>query len=140
MYDKILVPIDGSESSMETAKHAAEFASKLGGAVTLFHVVSPLPAAIQGTSHARKFLEEMLRHGEEALKDAKKEIASFNLQVDLDMVVGGPAVEICQKAENEQYDLIIIGSKGLSKNRGFKMGSVSKRVVRHAHCPVLIVR
>lgn len=140
MYDKLLVPIDGSEHSSETVRQAAELATKLGAEITLFHVAPDLPSAIQGTAHAEIFLNEVLRNGEKILKDEKKKISGYGLKVSIDLVVGHPAEEICQKAREGNYDLIVIGSEGLSRNRGFIMGSVSKRVVRHAHCPVLIVR
>lgn len=140
MYDKLLVPIDGSEHSAETVRQATELASKLGAEITLFHVAPNLPTAVEGTKHAELFLNEVLRNGETILKEEKKKLAGYGLKVSLDMVVGHPAEEICAKAKEGNYDLIVIGSKGLSRNRGFVMGSVSKRVVRHAHCPVLIVR
>ena len=140
MYKKILVPIDGSEHSSKTVRQAADLASNLGADIFLFHVVQPLPSSIQGSPYAKKLLEEVLRNGETILKEEKSKISPSNMSIDIDMVVGNPAEEIIKKAEDEKCDLIVIGNKGQDKNRGFIMGSVSKRVVRHAHSPVLIVK
>ncbi len=142
MYNKILVPVDGSKSSQKTIAHAAEIASKLGAEVTLLHVIPPLPSAIQGRGYASSIVEEIQKHGSELLEQTKQEFMEFNsgVAVNTEMVYGDPAAEILQKAKNGGYDIIIIGSRGLNELAGFIMGSVSKRVVRHAPCPVLVVR
>jgi len=49
-------------------------------------------------------------------------------------------MEICREAKEGRFDLVIMGSRGLGEIKGYLMGSVSNRVVRHASCPVLIVR
>jgi len=59
---------------------------------------------------------------------------------DYEIVVGQPADEICKKAKDGGYDLLVMGNRGLGEIKGYLMGSVSNRVIRHAVCPVLIVR
>ncbi|WP_027365320.1 universal stress protein [Desulfotruncus alcoholivorax] len=140
MYKRILVAVDGSDIAQKAVKHAAEIALKFESAVTLLHVVSPLPAAIRNSVFEQKLIDEIMKDGLQTLDKAKSDIIEFNVQADTEMKVGDPSTEICMKAKDEQYDLIVIGSRGLGALSGFIMGSVSRRVVRHAPCPVLVVR
>ena len=57
-----------------------------------------------------------------------------------DPVSGNPAETICSIAEKEKFDMIVMGSRGLSEIKSFFMGGVSDKVSHHAVCPVLIVR
>ncbi|HBX22604.1 MAG TPA: universal stress protein [Desulfotomaculum sp.] len=141
MYKKILVPIDGSENSLKTLDHAAELASVLGSKIALFHVIAPLPSTVQRHVQVNNLVQEVQGFGQEVLEDAKKAIAKkYNLEIETDLIYGDPANEICDKAKKDQFDLIVIGSRGLSEITSIIMGSVSRRVARHAVCPVLIVR
>ena len=140
MYKKILVPVDGSENSLKTLEHAVKLASVLGSQVTLVHVIAPLPSSVQGYI-TNDLVKEVQSFGLEVLQNAKESIPpQFNLEIETDLVYGDPSNEICDKAKNDQFDLIVIGSRGLSQIVSIIMGSVSRRVARHATCPVLIVR
>ncbi|TEB05856.1 putative universal stress protein [Pelotomaculum schinkii] len=136
MYKKILIPVDGSEKASLAARQAAELASILGSEVTLFHVVPILPV----DRFRSIVIEESRLQGKELLEQARKELDQFNITIDTDMVPGHPADAICLKARVDKYDLIIMGSRGLSGVKGYLMGSVSSAVTRYAPCSVLIVR
>jgi len=140
MYNKVLVPIDGSNISIKAMQHAAEIASKMGATITLFHVVTPLPSSIQSTVYEKQLIDAILDNGKDILDMAKNDLNSIDLAVDTEMVLGEPSFEICQKAKEGDFDLVVIGSRGLGELSGFIMGSISRRVVRHLHCPVLVVR
>jgi len=141
MYKRILVPIDGSESSLRTLDYAAELASILGSQIELFHVIAPLPSTVQRYFQVNDLTQEIHGFGREMLEDAQKTISEkYNLEIETDLIYGDPANEICEKAKKNQFDLIVIGSRGLSDISSIIMGSVSRRVARHAVCPVLIVR
>jgi len=136
MYKKILIPVDGSEKASLAAHQAAELASILGSEVTLFHVVPVLPV----DRFRSIVIEESRSQGKELLEQSSKELEEFNITIDTDMVPGHPADAICLKARVDKYDLIIMGSRGLSGVKGYLMGSVSSAVTRYAPCPVLVVR
>jgi len=142
MYKKILVPVDGSESSLKTLEHAAEMASLLGSKITLLHVIAPLPSTVHGYIQANELaINSVQIFAQEVLDKAKESISQkYNLEIETALGDGDPAYEICEKAKNEQFDLIVIGNRGLSQIASFIMGSVSRRVSRHATCPVLIYR
>lgn len=136
MYKKILIPVDGSEKSALAARQGAELASKLEATVTLFHVVPVLPV----DRFRSIVIDEVKVQGKELLKQAARDIAEFNVPTDTEMVPGHPADAICLKARMDKYDLIVMGSRGLSGVKGYLMGSVSSAVTRYAPCAVLIVR
>ncbi|SFH29416.1 Nucleotide-binding universal stress protein, UspA family [Desulfotomaculum arcticum] len=140
MYKKILVAVDGSDISQKAIKQAAELALKFEATITLFHVVAPLPSTIRTSIYEQQLIDGIIEEGNHTLDEAKNDLISFNVQVDTDMIVGDPSTEIITKAKKGQYDLVVIGNRGLGALSGFIMGSVSRRVVRHASCPVLIVR
>jgi len=140
MYNKVLVAVDGSKISIKATQHAAAIASKTGATITLFHVVTPLPSSIQSTVYEKQLIDAILDNGKDILEMAKNDLNSIDLAVDTEMVLGEPSFEICQKAKEGDFDLVVIGSRGLGELSGFIMGSISRRVVRHLHCPVLVVR
>lgn len=140
MYKKILVPVDGSENSFRSLEHAAQLAQITGARLTLFHVIAPLPASIQRYAHANYLIKEVQDFGQEIIENAKESIAVYNLEVETGMIYGDPAHEIIHKAKEEDFDLIVIGSRGLNPLTSIIMGSVSSRVARQANCPVLVVR
>ncbi|ACV61871.1 UspA domain protein [Desulfofarcimen acetoxidans DSM 771] len=140
MYKKILVPVDGSEQAAKAALQAAEIASAMGAEITLFHVVVPLTVIDTPSDIKELFMRENQQQGQRILEQARKRIDSYNLTVKTETASGHQAHEICKKAKDNNYDLVVIGSRGLGEIKSFLMGSVSKQVVQHADCPVLIVR
>lgn len=145
MFRKILVPLDGSERATMALSHTVELAKKLEAKVTLMHVVPSLPpyvnTAVERIGHAQEAIfKELMRSGKEMLRQYYSSISDKDIDVDIFTVMGQPADEILAKAKSEEYDLIVIGSRGLGEIKGYLMGSVSNRVARHASCPVLIIR
>ncbi len=145
MYKKILVPLDGSDTANIAAGHAVELAAKTGAEVTLFHVIPALPPYVNrygehlGGAY-QQIHSELEATGEDILKKARENLANSGVKLDVKILWGNPAEEICSEAREGNYDLIVMGSRGLGEIKGFIMGSVSNRVVRHASTPVLIVR
>lgn len=145
MYKKILVPLDGSDRSTKALSHTVELALKLGSQITLMHVVPSLPpyvnTAVDRLGQAQQsIIDELMRNGKEMLQQYASSISDKGIDVKTFTVMGQPADEIIEKAIKENYDLIVIGSRGLGEIKGYLMGSVSNRVSRHAVCPVLIIR
>jgi nucleotide-binding universal stress UspA family protein len=152
MYKKILIPVDGSEGSQLTLKHAAKLAEALGAEITVIHVLH-FPAQLEVNSGKlgeagillRDQIKENVRsqieeHAQEIIKKAREDCLTYNITFQDKLVWGEPANEIIQEAQQGKYDLIVIGSRGLSEIIGWVMGSVSQKVAWHAKCPVLVVR
>jgi nucleotide-binding universal stress UspA family protein len=127
---KILVATDGSESAEKALKYATQLAKKYKAKVTLLNV---------GESKLFSLKPEVVRKiGESILSDAVTKIKGLKLNTQLEF--GNPAETIIEVAEKGNYDLIIVGSRGLSKVKRFFLGSVSDDVSHHAKSSVLIVR
>ncbi len=145
MYKTILVPLDGSAPSLDAAKHAVKIATSFDAKVTFLHILPNLASYINlprlyAADSYNQLLEEFNAQGETIFDNAIKEIDTQGITIDKKLVPGDPAQKIVEESYEGQYDLIVMGSRGLSGVQDFLMGSVSSRVSKHAPCPVLIVR
>jgi nucleotide-binding universal stress UspA family protein len=144
----ILIATDGSEEAQLAAKTAADLAKSTNSELHLIYVgympsifyESPGTMALDRDLHSRmeERAEEAARtkldQQVQKLKDAGIEVAEIHTRV------GFPDAEIVGLADKLGAGLIVVGSRGLGRLRRALMGSVSDSVVRHAHCPVLVVR
>jgi nucleotide-binding universal stress UspA family protein len=130
---KILVPTDGSACSLKAAEYAAEIAKHFEAEAHLLNVISPSTIRVPWKREEKNSMH--------ALQETKKVFDQRDTQAILRKPVrGNPAKMICQIAEEEGFDLIVIGCRGLSGIEAFFLGGVSDKVSQHASCPVLIVR
>lgn len=140
LITKILVPVDGSPSSRKAIEMALALAGKSGGKITILEVIEefgPLPgyyeAAPVGVNRVKWIEEQRFDKIHDVLE-------STSVAWDRRVLEGYPAEQICELAGKEKYDLIVIGSRGLSVLGRFLIGSVSDRVVHHAPCSVMVVK
>ena len=143
MYKKILVPLDGSKLAEQAIPYATELC-KGATEVTLFQVVHlPLPLAAPDVSMAvplpdpEELREEALNYLEELAVPLREE--GVNVKTDAlerDVV----AEAIVDYAEQNDIDLIVMTTHGRSGLSRLVFGSVAESVVRHAPCPVLLIR
>jgi nucleotide-binding universal stress UspA family protein len=143
---KILVATDGSEETFLAAGTAADLAKSTGSelhVVIIFqesaNVVRSrdlrfLKAAERLRQQAREEIQKVLDEQVERIRKSGVEVAQAHLRT------GAPNGEIVTLAEEIGAGLIVMGSRGLGGVRRALMGSVSDSVVRHAHCPVLVMR
>ena len=141
---RILLATDGSEEAELAALRAVELANATESELHVVHVgvVPSFLVSYPGTlGYDGKLYEqfqvrsrELLRKQSWRVKAAGGTVAGTHLRM------GAVALEIVALAEELGADLIVMGSRGLGGVRRVLMGSVSDSVVRHAHCPVMIVR
>ena len=141
---RILLATDGSEEAELAALRAVDLAGATDSELHVVHVgVVPIfLKSYPGTlGYVRKLYEqieevsrELLRKQSWRVKAAGGAVAGAHLRM------GEVDLEIVALAEELGADLIVMGSRGLGGVRRALMGSVSDSVVRHAHCPVLVVR
>ena len=144
MFDKLLVPVDGSECSLKAARIAAEIARRFGSKVTVIHAVH-LPASVAGAEAAgmatdEVALEALEEAAAEILRSASEALGLPEEQVTQEVLHGHPGEAICRLAGDGKYDLIVMGHRGLSAIRSLVSGSISDNVNHHAPCSVLMVR
>lgn len=145
MYQKILVPVDGSSQSLSAVQHAIKLALVSRASVTLFHVLQDIPLFSDERTEDRigidrnALMSRQRTKAQEMLDKLKESYSDQELKIHTSVVTGSPAKEITKKAKIEGFDVIVIGSRGLGKIPGILMGSVSNKVCRGVDCPVIVI-
>ena len=141
-FKRILVAVDGSESSDRAVDMAKRLCGEDGAHITLVHVVQPIYQAVGAYGYASftTMLELQEETGRTILTEAKDMLEGANVTVDERLVIGNRGEEICNLAKEGEYDLIVMGRRGVSRLEEVVLGSVSSYVVHHSHLPVLIVQ
>ncbi|WP_442509390.1 universal stress protein [Novipirellula sp. SH528] len=134
---RIVVPVDFSDMSFDAVDKALQIVDP-SGAVHLIHVLPNLPAMeygnLYGTVTDKSRIEQVTKHLREKLSDAKYAATTIHV------FIGDAGRQITQFAESEKADMIVIPSHGYGFLKHILLGSVAERVVRLAHCPVLVLR
>ena len=137
---KILLATDGSEEAELAARTAADLTGKTGSELHLVHVLV-LPPETLYDPFGTDAREEFEKRGRARLEELTKKLEASGGAVEgAHFRVGSPDAEIVAQAEEVGADMVVLGSRGLGVMRRALMGSVSDSVVRHAHCPVMVVR
>lgn len=135
--NKVLVPVDFSEASLK----AVDVALKMVAApsdIHLIHVLPMLAPAEPGVIWNAIDDESREKHVREAL--AERLADDLFAAVQFKVAIGDPGHEIADYAEEVGADLIVLPSHGRTGITRLLVGSVAERVVRLAHCPVLVLR
>jgi len=135
-FRRILVAYDGSPQSEKAVELAFSLAECIDSSVLIFAVARPPEPATSVELGA--VLDDARAHYEEGFKKILEK-ARHNLDVKTDIAVGHPGEHIIHRAEVDGIDLIILGRRGRSMLSRMVLGSVSERVLRYAHCPVMVV-
>ena len=133
---KVLIPIDGSESSLHTIKSAASFLNTQ--TIDLYFLTVRVPAMTEVSWTMINDEAAAISILEPAVQEAKN--AGFNVKQSQFVMSIEPASAICEYADEVQADLIVIGSHGYQGLAKFLMGSVSERVFKLAKQPVIVLR
>jgi nucleotide-binding universal stress UspA family protein len=142
---KILLATDGSKEARLAAEAAAELSKDTGSEVHIAYVL-PSPRELRGHHlYSREVMSSVLEQAEGEARSlleeqAKQMGASGGKVAETHLETGEPDKEIVRLSEELGAGTIVIGSRGLGGLRRALMGSVSESVVKHAHCPVFVVR
>ena len=140
---KILVPIDFSEHSEAALEHAIEIAKAFGAECVLHHVVEaalyPVAYGMAPVSSVN-FEEDAKNNAQEAMQPLLDKISAAGVKASSFIETGMASLRICETAQRDGFDLIVIATHGLTGLAHLLMGSTAERVVRHASCPVLSVK
>ncbi len=139
-YETILVPFDGSEGSTKALRRALQLAREEGASVTAFSVDENVPRYAKGVGEVEE--EDAVREGyfDELRAKAQTVAREEGVHLRTETAVGHAAQSILQYAEEQNFDLIVIGHSGHSGIWGTLLGSTTARVVDQASRDVLVVR
>lgn len=140
---KILLPVDGSKSSLNAAKYVAKLSKDLRSkcSVTLVSIHDDI-----GLGHVKQFvaksvIDDYLREvSEKELKPAQKALDTTGVRHSMVIRRGNVSQEILNLANKEKFDLIVMGSKGRTGILDALMGSVAQKVSASAKQPVLLIK
>jgi nucleotide-binding universal stress UspA family protein len=141
----VLLATDGSETSIDAARRASQILCRADH-VTLLNVVTEIPGddagGFEGSVYSpaeqeRVWKQELAEAGDELARTAA---ALTDAHIDKRIEVGDVAPTVCRIAEELHVDVLVVGSHGRTGLERLLLGSVSEHIVRHAPCPVLVVR
>ncbi|KLV28880.1 universal stress protein [Priestia megaterium] len=135
MYKKILLAVDGSEHSKRAAKHAIKVALLIPEAKV--EIISVIDLSKVKTEVLHGELKQKRQQALEELKSCfEKEQVTYELKIER----GEPGPTIVSYANKNGFDLVVIGSRGLNSLQEMVLGSVSHKVAKRVHCPVMIIK
>ncbi|GGM56697.1 nucleotide-binding universal stress UspA family protein [Halarchaeum rubridurum] len=140
MYDRILVPTDGSPESEDAIDEAMELAELTGATVVALYVVDTRDYSSLPESKWSTLQDELYAEGEEAVAAVAERGDEAGVAVEEVVAEGSPHEVILDTATEEECDAVVMGTHGRSGVERFLLGSVTERVVRHAEIPVMVVR
>jgi nucleotide-binding universal stress UspA family protein len=138
---RILVPVDFSDSSARALRHAAGLVAESGGSLIVVHAV---PADYGwlgiGRDESRDLDSSLQRQAADRLRTFADENVGHNVPADLEVRIGQPAEEIVAAARESKCHSIVLSTRGLTGLDRYLIGSVADRVARLAPCPVVLMR
>lgn len=135
MYERILVPTDGSDHALAAARRAFDLAEQYGATVHALYVVdTDIGWLTVSKSEVRDPLREV---GEDAGRPALAD--EFDIELITDLREGMPDEELLEYVDDENVDLVVMGTHGREGVRRRLVGRVTERVVREATVPVMTV-
>lgn len=146
MYERILVPYDGSATSDAALAEAVQLAKLCSSRLRIVHVVDPLTHISgfeAGAVYARQILPGLLAAGEALLGKARRPIEAQGLAVESELIQSsGERVAriVVEQAESWKADLVVLGTHGRRGIDRVLMGSDAEQIARTAPVPVLLVR
>lgn len=139
-YRHILIPVDGSPSSVRAAGVAARLAREWDADVVMLHVVSVPQSLVVVAGLGQQLVEEYAEHaGRDAVDAPRHVFVAAGVGVEVKIETGTAAEAILHEAERMGADLVVMGRRGLGQLRGLLLGSVSDRVSHHVKVPLLLV-
>lgn len=155
LFEKILVPLDGSEHSLRAVEIAIQIAKKFDGQITLLHVyavdvrpivmpepttLTPPSVPIMAPADFSKVVEAARKAGNTILANGENKVKAEGVQTETLLKEGHTVQEVLETAKDGKFNLIVMGARGVSKIREILLGSVSDGVIRNAPCPVLVTK
>jgi nucleotide-binding universal stress UspA family protein len=144
---KLLVAVDGSNSSFNASTYAIDLANRFDAELIALHVIDPRYKELEIALSPRpgRFKEiatKVMQDGEKIVDTVRQNATEKNVSIKTDVISGYTSVtkEIVDYAKVNIVDMIVIGSRGMTGLKKLLVGSVVSGVVTYSDCPVLIVK
>jgi nucleotide-binding universal stress UspA family protein len=144
---KVLVPVDGSVQSLEALKVAIDYVKIKGADMNVISVIPSIGGSMEdheiSPARIERHVEGMERRANDIVKHACDILASEKVMSSCAKAISTSASipdAIIDFAEDENIDLIIMGSRGLSASTRIKLGSVATQVIKYSPCSVYLVK
>jgi nucleotide-binding universal stress UspA family protein len=140
IFSKILVAIDSSDASMDAADYATAISQRYNAELYALHVIHA-DVDLYGPHETSEFTRNMRNEGEKYLDKVKVKANEKDIHIKTEIIsskdISGGILDF---AEENNINLIVIGTRGRSGFKKLLLGSVASHVVTYAHCPVLVVK
>ncbi len=140
MFTKILVPLNASPSAEKTVRALIAQREQFNAALTLLHVIDSSQWAYKNIP---QFQQEMIRDnalkaGEHLLETHQKTLAAEGVVSETRIELGSPRQTVCTIANEEGFNLVILGRRGSGEIRDVLFGTVANYALHNVDCPVLL--
>ena len=141
MFTKILVPVDGSDNSYRALEAALVLSEKLGSNISVVNVMEQVPIThIESEKLLSELLEAYKKENQEILSKCSEIARQKWITIKSVLLQGNPAPVILDFIRKENFDLVIMGSRGMGKFKELILGSVSSKIMHHSPCAIMIIR
>jgi nucleotide-binding universal stress UspA family protein len=137
---KILIAHDGSKTSKKALKMAVELAVKFDAVLYVLSVIPELYLTELAEMDRERIIDALTTETHKNMERVKTSLRSKSVDSRTLIRQGDPSETIMEAARKMRVNIIITGSHGRHGTSKFLLGSVSSKVVEHAHCPVLVVK
>jgi len=141
MFTKIPVPVDGSDNSYRALEAALVLSEKLGSNISVVNVIEQVSIThIESEKLLNELLEAYKKENQEILSKCSDIARQKGIDIKTVLLQGNPAPVILDYSKKENFDLVIMGSRGMGKFKELIIGSVSSKIVHHSPCAIMIIR
>lgn len=140
LYKKILIATDGSEPNKRSVSYGIELAKLSGAKVNVVYVVDTAAFASIPMDAGWEMMYELLqKEGVEVTQQIVDDAKALGIEIESSLLEGHPSHEIIEFAQNNDSDVIVMGTLGKGGLDRFLLGSVAEKVTRNSKIPVLVV-
>jgi nucleotide-binding universal stress UspA family protein len=139
-FSKIMVAIDGSDTSIDALNYAISISKEYNADLCAVYVVHT-DIDLFGPHASSEYTIKMKKEGQEYLDKAKLKAEEKNMEITTEIISStNISAGIAKYAEEKNFDLIVVGTRGLSGLKRILLGSVASKIIAYAHCPVMIIK
>jgi nucleotide-binding universal stress UspA family protein len=139
MITKILMAVDESDAKDRIVVWVRDIATRFHTPVVVFHAYPRISPHIEERLY-KEAVAQNIAAAQTLVEEIAARLQEENIAVETDIAECPAGLAILQAAQNHGCDLIVMGARGTTFLEGLLLGSVAERVIRHAHCPVVVIR